>query len=552
MPRGGGANGSAGGSSYDAIVVGGGHNGLTTAAYLAKAGQRVLVLERRPILGGACVTEELWPGKRVSRASYVVSMLQPKVVRDLRLEDFGYRAVPLDPAYAALTEDGAMVFYDDPAATAASIRPINAHDADNFEAFENRLFRVADFLGPMLLREPPALGSKKPGDLLALAREGARAAGLSRAEVHELVRMFTMSVADMLDEYFEHDGLKGSIASTGVVGVWAGPNTPGTAYNLLHHALGELNGIKGAWGHVMGGMGAISEAIAASARAAGAEIRTDAEVASIDIEGERVVGVTLASGESFRAPVVASGAHPKNTVLDLAGAENFPAEVVEDMRRFRTRGGSVKINMVLSEPPRYEGVSDEMQETLRHTGVNLCPSIDYLERAWQDALAGRPAAEPYVEAELPSAIDSSLTDDGSWVMTMFTQYGPHDEAGWPDGARERYADACIEHLARYAPNVPGAIVEREVLAPPDIERIFGLTGGSIFQGEQGMDQMAFMRPSPYLAGYATPVAGLYLCGAGTHPGGGVMAASGHNAAKRILRDGRFSRLRRRATASTTR
>ena len=537
--------GGSSGTSYDAIVVGGGHNGLTTAAYLAKAGQKVLVLERRPILGGACVTEEVWPGKRVSRASYVVSMLQPRIVKDLRLEDFGYRAVPLDPAYAALTEDGPVVFYDDYDKTAESIRPLSAHDADNFVAFEERLFRVADFLSPMLMREPPALGSKKPGDLLSLAREGARAAGLSRRDVHELVRMFTMSVADLLDDYFEHDALKGSIASTGVVGVWAGPNTPGTAYNLLHHALGELNGIKGAWGHVMGGMGAISEAIAASARASGAEIRTDAEVASIDIEGERVVGVTLTSGESFRAPIVASGAHPKNTVLDMAGAENFPDEVVEDMRRFRTRGGSVKINMVLSEPPRYEGVSDEMQETLRHTGVNLCPSIDYLERAWQDALGGRPAAEPYVEAELPSAIDSSLTDDGTWVMTMFTQYGPPDEAGWPEGAREKYADACVQHLAKYAPNVPDAIVEREVLAPPDIERIFGLTGGSIFQGEQGMDQMAFMRPSPLLSGYSTPVHGLYLCGAGTHPGGGVMAASGHNAARRILRDHRFRQARRK-------
>ncbi len=530
---------------YDAIVVGGGHNGLTTAAYLAKAGQRVLVLERRPILGGACVTEEVWPGKRVSRASYVVSMLQPQIVSDLRLEDFGYRAVPLDPAYAALTEDGPVVFYDDYDKTAESIRPVSAHDADNFADFEERLFRVADFLGPMLLREPPALGSKKPGDLLSLAREAARAAGLSRRDVHELVRMFTMSVADLLDDYFEHPAIKGSIASTGVVGVWAGPNTPGTAYNLLHHALGELNGVKGSWGHVVGGMGSISEAIAASARAAGAEIRTDAEVASIDVAGERVVGVTLADGEVLRAGVVASGAHPKNTILDLAGAENFPQEVVEDMRRYRTRGGSVKINMVLSEPPQYVGVDAEMQETLRHTGVNLCPSVEYLEQAWQDALGGRPAENPYVECELPSAIDSSLTDDGSWVMTMFTQYGPPTAEGWPEGARERYADACIEHLARYAPNVPDAIVEREVLAPPDIERIFGLTGGSIFQGEQGMDQMAFMRPSPLLSGYATPVHGLYLCGAGTHPGGGVMAASGHNAAKRILRDARYSRARQR-------
>src|SRR6201999_3218268 len=294
------ANSSNGGSSgsYDAIVVGGGHNGLAAAAYLAKAGQRVGVLERRHILGGACVPEELWPGRRVSRASYVVSMLQPRIVKDLRLEDFGYHAVPLDPAYAALTPDGPVVFYDDPAATAASIRPISSHDAGNFEAFEDRLFRVPDFLSPMLMREPPALGSKKPGDLLSLAREGARAAGLSRRDVHELVRMFTMSVADMLDEYFEHEALKGSIASTGVVGVWAGPNTPGTAYNLLHHALGELNGVKGSWGHVVGGVGGVTGGgLAASARAAGAEIRTDAEVVSIDVEGERVVGVTLADGE---------------------------------------------------------------------------------------------------------------------------------------------------------------------------------------------------------------------------------------------------------------
>jgi len=535
----------AGDSRYDAIIVGGGHNGLTTAAYLARAGQRVVVLERRPILGGACVTEEVWPGRRVSRASYVVSMLQPRVVRDLELARFGYRAVPLDPAYAALTDEGPIFFRDNPAATLESIRRVSPHDADNYTAYEERLFRVADFLRPMLLREPPALGSKHPGDLLSLVREGVRTAGLSRSEVHEIVRMFTMSVGDLLDEYFEHDGLKGSIASTGVVGVWAGPYTPGTAYNLLHHALGELNGIKGAWGHVIGGMGAISEAIAASARSAGAVIRTNAEVASIDIAGERVIGVTLTDGERLQAPVVASGAHPKTTMLDLAGPENLPEAVTAEIRRYRTRGGSVKINMVLSEPPRFEGLADDVQEVLRHTGTTLCPSIDYLEQAWIDASRGRPATHPYVEFELPSAVDPSLTDDGSWIMTMFTQYGPPDEAAWGDGARDRYADDCIEHLARYAPNVPDAIVEREVLAPPDLERIFGLAGGNIFHGEQGMDQMAFLRPSPLLSGYATPVRGLYLCGAGTHPGGGVMGAPGHNAAQRILRDLRAARRLRR-------
>jgi phytoene dehydrogenase-like protein len=535
--------------TYDAIVVGGGHNGLTTAAYLARAGLRVVVLERRSILGGACVTEEVWPGARVSRASYVVSMLQPKVVSDLRLHDFGYRAVPLDPAYAAMTGEGPIFFFNEPARTAASIAAFSKRDGEAYEGFEDLLDRAASFLRPMMLREPPTLGSRHPADLMSLLREGARAAGLSRRDVHDLVRIFTMSVADLLDDHFEHDGLKGSIASTGVVGVWAGPRTPGTAYNLLHHALGEIDGISGGWGQVIGGMGAISQAIARSAESSGAEIRTGSPVASIDVRGGRVVGVTLADGEEIRAPIVASGTHPKTTVLDLTGAEHFPDEVARDMQRYRSRGGSVKVNLLLSEAPRYEGATESQQHMLERTGVNLCPSIDYLERAWQDALAGRPAAEPYVEAELPSAVDSSLTDDGRWVMTMFTQYGPPEEEGWANGARERYADACVEHLARYAPNVPGAILEREVLAPPDLERIFGLVGGSIFQGEQGLDQMAFMRPSPSLAQYSTPLSGLYLCGAGTHPGGGVMAAAGHNAAKRILRDRRYGRLRRRrATA----
>ena len=537
-----------GARSYDALIVGGGHNGLTTAAYLARAGLHVCVLERRGILGGACVTEEVWPGHRVSRASYVVSMLQPRIVDDLRLRDFGYRAVPLDPAYAALTPQGATFFFNETARTQASIARFSRADADAYAGFEQLLAAASDFLRPMLLREPPALGSKRPGDLLGLLREAGRAAGLSARDVHSLVRILTMSVGDLLDDWFQGDALKGSLASTGVVGVWAGPRTPGTAYNLLHHALGELDGVSGAWGQVIGGMGAISQALARSAEAAGAELRTGAEVASIDVRDGRALGVTLADGGELRAPIVASGAHPKTTVLDLAGAEHFPDAVAADIRRYRTRGGSVKINMVLSEAPRYEGVDAETESMLHRTGVNLCPSIDYLERAWQDALAGRPAAEPYVEAELPSAIDASLTDDGAHVMTMFTQYGPPAAEAWDGDARERYADACIDHLARYAPNVPDAIVEREVLAPPDLERIFGLTGGSIFQGEQGLDQMAFMRPVPGLSGYATPVEGLYLCGAGTHPGGGVMAASGHNAAKRILRDrrgGRF-RLRRRS------
>jgi phytoene dehydrogenase-like protein len=480
-------------------------------------------------------------------------MLQPKVVADLELKRFGYKAYPLDPAYAAMTPDGPIIFHDDVVKTQESIARFSKKDAESYGKFEELLFMAADFVRPMMIRQPPALGSKAPTDIVGILKEAGRIAGMSQRDVQQLVRIFTMSVGDWLDSLFENDYLKGSIASTVVVGVWAGPYTPGTAYNLLHHALGELDGNVGSWGQVIGGMGAISEAIASSARAAGAEIRTGAEVVSIDTAGGRVAGVTLADGTVHRAPIVASGAHPKTTIMDLAGAENFPDEVGEDMGNYRTRGASVKINMVLSEAPVYEGLTEEESKHLLTAGVNYCPSLDYLERAWQDAVRGVPAENPYVEMEVPSSIDSSLTDDDRWIATMFTQYGPTEHEQWPEGSREKYAQTCIDNIGRYATNLPEAVEEFEVLTPPDLEDIFGLVDGSIFQGEQDIAQMAFMRPSPMLAQYATPLEGLYLCGAGTHPGGGVMAASGHNAAQRILKDrrrkgglrGRLSR--RRAT-----
>jgi phytoene dehydrogenase-like protein len=532
--------------TFEAIVVGGGHNGLTAAAYLARAGLRVCVLERRDILGGACVTEEVWPGHRVSRASYVVSLLHPKVVDELELTRFGYEVHPLDPAYSTLTPDGPPIFFfNDEAETVESLRRHSPRDAEAYPRFQAMLENVADFLRPMLLRPPPALGSRAPGDLFSLLREAGRAAGLSKRDLQDFYRVMTMSVGDLLDDWFENDAFKGAMASTGVVGVWAGPRTPGTAYNLLHHELGEIDGVPGLWGHVKGGMGAISMAIARSAESAGAVIRTGAAVRSIDVVDGRTVGVTLDTGESLLAPVVMSGAHPQTTVLDMVGAEHFPEDVVDDMRRYKTRGGSVKVNWVLSELPRYEGVTDDEQHKLVRSGVAFCPSIDYLERAWQDACRGVPSEGPYLEVECPSTIDSTLTDDGSVIVTMFTQYGPYEESGWPEGSREAYADRCLEILARRAPNVRDAVVHCEVLAPPDLERIFGLVGGSIFQGEQGLDQMAFMRPTPALAQYATPVDGLYLCGAGTHPGGGGMALGGHNAAQRVLHDARWRRARRR-------
>jgi phytoene dehydrogenase-like protein len=469
----------------------------------------VCVLERRELVGGACVTEEVWPGQRVSRASYVVSMLQPKVVKELELARFGYDPVPLDPPFATIGADGRPVFFDEEG------------------PFEEFMARMARMVRPLLLRPPyvPPIG--RPRDLL------------------ELYRLMTMSVGDLLDEWFDDDAIKGAYASTGVVGVWAGPRTPGTAYNLLHHALGELNGVPGAWGHVKGGMGAISEALARSAQSNGATVRTNAAAQSIDISAGAVTGVTLDTGEEIEAPLVISGAHPRTTILDLAGPEHFPEDVVRDMRRYKSRGGSVKVNCILSEPPRYERATPDERERLLRTGVALCPSIDYLERAWQDAVRGEPAAGPYVEIEVPTTIDPTLTDDGTTVMTLFTQYGPHREEDWPEGAREAYGERCLDIVAEHAPNVRDALIHHEVLAPPDLERIYGLVDGSIFQGEQGLDQMGFMRPSPRLARYATPVGGLYLCGAGMHPGGGVMAACGHNAAMRVLRDRRRSAVRRK-------
>ena len=527
--------------AYDAVVVGGGHNGLVAAAYLARAGLGVCVLERRPVLGGACVTEEVWPGRRVSRAAYVESLLQPKVVRELDLKAFGYAPLPVDPGFATVVDGEALFFHRSPSATSASLSRHSSLDAARYPEFQRMVQRVVHCLRPLVLRQPPRLGSLRSEDMATLVRAAANVARLPRPYRHELARALTGSVADWMEAWFESEAVRAVWASTGVIGAWAGPHEPGTAFNLLYHSIGGIDRVGGLWGHVRGGMGAISEAIAASARAAGCDVLVSAPVRSIDVTGERVCGVSLSDGREIRAPIVLSNAHPLTTVMDLVGVRHFPDEAVAELKRLRTRGGSVKINCTLSEPPRFEGMNAAEQATLLRTGVSLCRSVDHLERAWRDALDGKPADEPHVEMQVPSAVDSTLTDDGSIVMNLFAQFGPPQAEAWGGDARETFGERCLQEVARVAPNVPASVIDLEVLAPPDLEEVLGLVGGSIFQGEPALDQLGILRPAPLLARYATPVRGLYLCGAGTHPGGGVTGAPGHNAAHRVLRD-----LRRRA------
>jgi phytoene dehydrogenase-like protein len=532
--------------SYDVAVVGGGHNGLVCAAYLARAGLRTAVLERRDILGGAAVTEEPWPGYRVSTASYVVSLLPERIVRGLGLARFGYHVYPLDPAYFAPFEDGSgILVWDDPRRAAEEIGRISTRDGDGYLRYSQALRELAAEIRPLLFMIPPdpALGS---------LRDLAQAAGTAgyllkrRRSLAKLVDIMTMSCADFLDRFFTDERIKGALAPGGVIGIWGGPMSPGSAYVLLHHRMGEVDGVTGCWGFARGGMGAVSEAIAGAARAAGAEIETGAEVVSIGVAAGRATGVELADGRQLRARAVASGVHPTTTLLSLVGDQHLPGELAEDMRHFRTRSPVAKVNLALSELPDFTarpGTGPGPQ----HPEFMISPSLSYLERAWDDAKYGRPSARPMIDCVIPTTKDSTLAPAGAHIMSCFVQYVPYAPADgpWDDAKRGALANTVIDTISAYAPNVKNAVTHREVLTPVDLEQRFGLLGGNIFQGEMSADQLFSFRPSPRAAAYRTPVAGLYLCGAGSHPGGGVMGIAGMNASKMIVRDLRLRAHRRR-------
>ncbi len=521
---------------YDAVIVGGGHNGLVTAAYLARAGRKVLVLERRDLVGGCAVTEEVWPGYRVSTGAYLTSLMQERIVKELELERHGYAVDAKDPAFFSAFPDGRHFFmWQDRTKTLAEIAKFSRRDAEVYPAYEDLLERISQVVEGLLLVTPPQFPPRGPGDFLDYLKVVGRLRGLNGKEMVALVKIFTQSAAEFLDEWFESEQVKVTLATDGVIGANGGPRSPGTAYILLHHCMGGLSGHRGLWGFVRGGMGAVSEAIAASARAAGAVIRTGAPVARVLARGGRATGVVLESGEEIEAGVVASNLDPKLTFLRLCDERDLDAEFLTAIRLFRIEGTSCKINLALNGLPEFNAYPGAPGPHHRAT-MHICPSIDYVERAWDDAKYGRPSERPLLELTIPTMYDASLAPAGKHIMGIFLQYAPYTlrDGSW-DELREPFGDRVISLIEEYAPNIRGLIEHRQVLPPLDLERRFGITGGNIFHGEMSLDQMFLMRPVAGWARYRTPLRGLYLCGSEAHPGGGVMGAPGYNCAREILK-----------------
>jgi phytoene dehydrogenase-like protein len=524
----------------DAIIIGGGHNGLTCAAYLARAGLKPLVLERRSVIGGASVTESPWPGYRVSTLSYVVSLLRPEIVRDLELARHGYRSFEVAPDYFVPFSDGRHLFvWADPQQTAEEFARFSQADARAYPAFDAHLAQLAKLLRPLLSVIPPRLGSRHPRDLADQLRFAWRMRRLGSTGIDELVRLMGQSVTDLLDDWFESDEVKAALVTQGVIGTYGAPSMPGTAYILLHHWMGELNGNLGSWGVVRGGMGSVADALASAARSHGAEIRTDAPVERIIVQDGRATGVRLASGEEIRARTVVSNAHPQLTFLRLVDSDQLSDGFLASIRRYRSRSGTVKINLAIGELPDFTALPGTTVGPQHRAAFEICPSIDYVERAFDDTKEGRASAAPYAEGIIPTVYDDSIAPTGKHQLQLFCQYVPASWAGEDHGAElEAFADRVIERLADLAPNLPGAIEHRQVIGPYEMEQEYGLIGGNIMHGELSLEQLFAWRPVPGWANHRSPIAGLYQCGSGTHPGGGVMGAPGRNAARVVLADRR--------------
>jgi phytoene dehydrogenase-like protein len=522
---------------YDALIVGGGHNGLVCAAYLARAGKRVLVLERRERVGGAAMSEEVFPGFRFSVFSYVVSLLRPEIIRDLDLPRHGLHILPLESTLTPLHVDGKagdyLAQWNDHDQNRRELARHSLRDAEAYDEFGVELHQMARLIKPILGIAPPDPASLHPRQLLDLARLGRMFKSIEKRKLNTLWKLLTMSSAEYLDTWFETEALKATKSASGIIGTMLGPRSPGTAYVLLHHYMGELDGVFRAWGFAKGGNGSVSAAIASAARAFGAEIRTNAPVERVLVEGGRAKGVVLEGGEEIRADTVISGADPRRTFLGLVGEKNLPAEFADSIKRFKFRGASAKVNLALGELPDFTCMPGRGPHL--RGAISISPSVAYIEQAYDDAKYGEISRRPYMDIVIPSMLDPAMAPPGKHVMSIFVQYAPyHVNGGWTDAKREALGDAVIDTLAEHAPNIRSAILHRQVVTPADIERIVGLSEGNIFQGELSLQQMFFLRPAPAWARYRTPIEGLWQCGSGTHPGGGVMGASGRNAAFALL------------------
>jgi len=527
-------------TTFDAIIIGAGHNGLVTASYLARAGLRVIVLERRDVVGGAAVTEEPWPGYKVSTLSYLCSLLQPKIIRDLELERFGYKLFPKDQAFFTQFPDGRnLFFWQDQQKTLAELAKFSKRDAEAYPDYEHRLARLAEWVEQLLMTTPPNVVRRKFEDLVGLGKLGLSTLPFKDPDVVHLVKIMTQSVRAYLDERFESEQIKATLSTDGVIGTNGGPSTPGTAYIMLHHMMGGATGVRGLWGFVRGGMGAVSTALAASAQASGATVRTGVTVSRILAKNERVNGVVLESGDQISGRVVISNADPKITFLRLLEPSDLDPAFRREIEKIRIEGCSMKINLAVDALPRFKGLPDGEAGPHHKATIHVCPSMDYVDRAWEDAKHGEPSRNPLVEITIPTTYDDSLAPEGKHIISIFAQYAPYTlrEGDW-DSLKDKFADRCIDAIADYAPNIKDSILHRQVVSPLDMEREYGLTGGNIFHGDMTVDQLFFMRPIPGWAKYRTPIEGVYLCGSGAHPGGGVMGAPGHNAAREILSDWR--------------
>ena len=525
----------AGSPTYDAIVIGGGHNGLVNAAYLARAGKKVLVLERRHIVGGAAVTEEIFSGFKFSVCSYVVSLLRPEIIRDLDLPRHGLEILPLDGTFTPMPNGDYLWRVNDHAKTRREIARHSQLDAEAYDDFGKAMLQMCRFVKPILSMVPPDPYTLNPRELMKLLFLGRRFRDLPSGDQYNQVQLMTMSAIDFLDQWFETDVLKATMSASGIIGTFLGVRSPGTAYVLLHHYMGEIDGAFRSWGFARGGTGAISNAVADAAREAGVEIRTKAGIAKIIVMNGKARGVVLENGDEISAHVVSSSVDPRNTFVKMIEPGNLPDEFMEDINRYKFRGSSGKVNLALEGLPDFTclpGAGAHLRGA-----ISISPSVDYMERAYDEAKYGRYSRGPYIDMVIPSLTDPSLAPPGKHVMSCFVQYAPYKltEGAW-DEKKEEFGDNVINTIAQYAPNIKNLIVGRQIVTPLDLEREWGLTEGNIFQGELSLEQLFFLRPVPGWAHYRTPIDNLYMCGSATHPGGGIMGANGRLAALEILKD----------------